>query len=153
MIIAHRLKSIKHADVIYVMHQSAVVETGKHEELMKKNGIYQSLMNSQENNQSERKNSNLTNPIDNNPKLTTPDDITTTLSTKENAMSDVSNSDSNKKDSIKIIIDNSDPEEESYATVWEYTKKLIEINRDHHYNLVIGVTASVFRGLLSGASG
>jgi len=51
--------------MIYVMHQSAVVEMGKHVDLMVKNGIYKSLMNSQENTQTERKISILHNPIDN----------------------------------------------------------------------------------------
>ncbi|MGM9619165.1 MAG: peptidase domain-containing ABC transporter [Oscillospiraceae bacterium] len=47
IIIAHRLTTIKNCDRIYVMAQGEVVETGTHEELMKKNGKYASLWNVQ----------------------------------------------------------------------------------------------------------
>lgn len=46
-IIAHRLSTIKNADLILVMNEGDIVETGKHEELLKKNGFYAKLYNSQ----------------------------------------------------------------------------------------------------------
>jgi ATP-binding cassette subfamily B protein len=46
-IIAHRLSTIKNADLILVMQEGNIVETGNHEELMKKNGFYAELYNSQ----------------------------------------------------------------------------------------------------------
>ena len=46
-IIAHRLSTIKNADVIVVMKDGNIVETGNHDELIKKNGFYAELYNSQ----------------------------------------------------------------------------------------------------------
>ena len=46
-IIAHRLSTIKNADLIIVMNNGDIVETGNHNELMKKNGFYTDLYNSQ----------------------------------------------------------------------------------------------------------
>lgn len=42
-IIAHRLSTIREADVILVMENGAIVESGSHEELMKKKGAYHTL--------------------------------------------------------------------------------------------------------------
>ena len=46
-IIAHRLSTIKNADLILVMKDGNIIETGNHEELMKKKGFYADLYNSQ----------------------------------------------------------------------------------------------------------
>lgn len=46
-IIAHRLSTIKNADLILVMKDGNIVETGNHDELIKKNGFYAELYNSQ----------------------------------------------------------------------------------------------------------
>lgn len=46
-IIAHRLSTIKNADLILVMKDGNIIETGNHEELMRKNGFYAELYNSQ----------------------------------------------------------------------------------------------------------
>ena len=46
-IVAHRLSTIRSADVILVMKNGSVIEQGNHRELMKKNGFYASLYNSQ----------------------------------------------------------------------------------------------------------
>lgn len=46
-IIAHRLSTIKNADLILVMKDGNIIETGNHDELMKKNGFYADLYNSQ----------------------------------------------------------------------------------------------------------
>ncbi|MBS6196394.1 MAG: ABC transporter ATP-binding protein [Clostridiales bacterium] len=46
-IVAHRLSTIKEADVILVMKDGHIIETGKHEELLAKEGFYAKLYQSQ----------------------------------------------------------------------------------------------------------
>lgn len=46
-IIAHRLSTIKEADIILVMDNGDIVESGTHEELIRKEGYYSILYNSQ----------------------------------------------------------------------------------------------------------
>ena len=46
-IVAHRLSTIKDADVILVMDKGNVVESGSHKELLNKGGFYHKLYNSQ----------------------------------------------------------------------------------------------------------
>ena len=43
LVIAHRLSTVKNADLICVLHEGEIVERGKHDELVAKNGIYTKL--------------------------------------------------------------------------------------------------------------
>lgn len=44
IMIAHRLKTVRHADQIIVIDKGKIAEQGKHEELMNQNGIYKSFI-------------------------------------------------------------------------------------------------------------
>ena len=46
-IVAHRLSTIRTADLILVMKDGNIIETGNHKQLMQKNGFYANLYNSQ----------------------------------------------------------------------------------------------------------
>lgn len=46
-IVAHRLSTIREADVILVMKDGHIIEQGRHEELLEQNGFYAQLYNSQ----------------------------------------------------------------------------------------------------------
>lgn len=46
-IIAHRLSTIVNSDLILVMNEGNVIESGTHEELLSQNGFYADLYNSQ----------------------------------------------------------------------------------------------------------
>lgn len=43
LVIAHRLSTVKNADLICVMHEGEIVERGKHDELVQSGGIYTKL--------------------------------------------------------------------------------------------------------------
>jgi len=47
IIIAHRLSTVKHADIIHVLDQGNIVESGTHEQLLEKNKLYARLWNLQ----------------------------------------------------------------------------------------------------------
>ncbi len=46
-IVAHRLSTIKNADLILVMNEGQIIERGRHEELLERGGFYAKLYNSQ----------------------------------------------------------------------------------------------------------
>ena len=46
-IVAHRLSTIRNADLILVMRDGHIVETGTHEELLQRKGVYSKLYNAQ----------------------------------------------------------------------------------------------------------
>jgi ABC-type multidrug transport system fused ATPase/permease subunit len=48
--IAHRLTTIRNADVIYVFEKGRIVQSGSHDELMEKDGLYRRLCQVKENN-------------------------------------------------------------------------------------------------------
>ncbi|XP_046661301.1 mitochondrial potassium channel ATP-binding subunit isoform X2 [Homalodisca vitripennis] len=47
LVIAHRLSTVQHADIIVVLSAGHIVEMGNHESLIKKKGYYWNLMNQQ----------------------------------------------------------------------------------------------------------
>ena len=46
-IVAHRLSTIKNADIILVMNNGNIIEMGNHNQLLEKKGFYYNLYNSQ----------------------------------------------------------------------------------------------------------
>jgi ATP-binding cassette subfamily B protein len=46
-IVAHRLSTVRHADLILVMQDGRIVERGKHEQLLQQGGLYHTIYNSQ----------------------------------------------------------------------------------------------------------
>ncbi|KZC13611.1 PREDICTED: ATP-binding cassette sub-family B member 8, mitochondrial [Dufourea novaeangliae] len=48
LVIAHRLSTVKAADIIVVLQKGVIVEMGTHTELLKKQGIYYTLVNEQD---------------------------------------------------------------------------------------------------------
>lgn len=44
IIIAHRLSTVTHADIICVLNQGVVAEMGSHEQLVAKGGLYTQLL-------------------------------------------------------------------------------------------------------------
>lgn len=47
ILIAHRLSTVIHADMIYVLEKGKLVEEGTHDQLLKKNGLYSALWRQQ----------------------------------------------------------------------------------------------------------
>lgn len=48
IVIAHRISTIKDADIIFVMDKGRIIESGSHDELINKNGMYTSLYRNQQ---------------------------------------------------------------------------------------------------------
>ena len=48
LVVAHRLSTIKHADLICVMHEGRIVERGTHDDLYALNGYYTKLVDMQQ---------------------------------------------------------------------------------------------------------
>lgn len=60
---AHRLSTIRNADVIYALENGKIAEFGTHDELMSKEGVYYTLVKTQEHgsNQKEKNSKKLRN--------------------------------------------------------------------------------------------
>ena len=47
LVVAHRLSTIRNADLICVLHEGQIVEQGRHDDLMALNGYYRRLVEMQ----------------------------------------------------------------------------------------------------------
>jgi ABC-type multidrug transport system fused ATPase/permease subunit len=47
IVIAHRLTTVQNADLIYVLDEGRIVETGNHQQLLSRGGIYRELYDKQ----------------------------------------------------------------------------------------------------------
>ncbi|GIX25913.1 MAG: lipid A export ATP-binding/permease protein MsbA [Caldimonas sp.] len=47
ILIAHRLSTVRNADIIYVLAEGRVLESGRHDDLMQRNGLYASMVRAQ----------------------------------------------------------------------------------------------------------
>ncbi|MCT4553000.1 MAG: ABC transporter ATP-binding protein/permease [Alphaproteobacteria bacterium] len=47
LVVAHRLSTVMHADIIYVVNEGQIVESGDHDKLLKKGGFYKALYETQ----------------------------------------------------------------------------------------------------------
>jgi len=47
LVIAHRLSTVRNADMIVVINEGNIVEKGSHEELLEQKGAYYTLYNAQ----------------------------------------------------------------------------------------------------------
>ena len=50
IVVAHRLSTIRNANLICVMHEGQIVERGTHDELLAQNGYYRKLVEMQQTN-------------------------------------------------------------------------------------------------------
>ena len=48
IVVAHRLSTIRNADLICVLHEGQIVERGTHDELLARNGYYRRLIEMQQ---------------------------------------------------------------------------------------------------------
>ncbi len=48
VMVAHRLSTVTHADVIFVVHRGRIVEQGSHQELMDAKGMYMDMIIAQQ---------------------------------------------------------------------------------------------------------
>ncbi|KAJ3296002.1 ATP-binding cassette, sub-B (MDR TAP), member 4, partial [Blyttiomyces sp. JEL0837] len=134
IVVAHRLSTIKNADVIVVMSEGTIVEQGTHNELLERNGAYALLVRAQA-----LKESELANPES--PTTSTQDLLTSavTLRTSHHSRQSLSKKDPNMNDD-EVSVNMDDKEIGNYGSEnarERIAKKRAELEKEMAQNAIL----------------
>jgi len=131
-VIAHRLSTVRNADMIVAMEGGKVQETGTHDELMKKGGLYYNLVQRQ-------------------------------VEGKKDVGEDLTNGDITEKDPVKVLErqmskkgetnvemnKDGDKEEEVKQSNGKLMRRLMGLNSEEWFYLLVGIVVSIGWGALT----
>ncbi|KAF0561083.1 P-loop containing nucleoside triphosphate hydrolase protein [Gigaspora margarita] len=143
IVIAHRLSTIRNATKIIVINKGVIIESGTHNELMKKKGFYSKLIAIQQ--------IQLTLKVEENLNVMNSflkDDVTKSFTIKDenHILSNESllSSHFNQKSDVEMALEHNDYQN----TTWELFKKVSSISKPELLILYIGIIASIINGCI-----